>query len=166
MVLFLWEISKLPSALRKDKVLKEAASKEGLCRVQERPQRVADVAVSHCYVTVVVFHGKLLLFHLCAWYFVSSLVSLNLDPLIWKLWNISCSFAFRFASKVYAKKMHACTVRSTQWKLKWCLSFKVLLSRDRGLDMAYNMIHNRDRSLLGSESCFSVYIWYLITIGI
>lgn len=58
-VLFLRDISGLPWAHHKDVlVLKEAATREGLYCVRERLWRIADVAISHCYVTIVVPYGK------------------------------------------------------------------------------------------------------------
>lgn len=88
----------------------------------------------------------------------------------WESWYISCPFGFSFASEIYAMKkcMHAqLTESSTQWKPRWCLSFKVLLSRDRGLDIGYTIWYTTrmdlclPSSLLGSESYLSVYAWYL-----
>lgn len=64
------------------------------CTTFECPQRIADVAMSHCYVIVIVPYRKSLLFHLCVWHFALFLaLPIWTDLLVWS-WSTSHFFGF------------------------------------------------------------------------
>lgn len=149
-----------------------------MCRARERPRRVADVAMSHCYVTVVVPRGKSLLSHLLSPHLAPSLVLPTLGRAFGSIVEHPSSFRIPApAPRVKCMRRKKCAhaqsdiytsgeESSIRRKRRRCLPFKVPLSRARGL--RYEIQYDTRTTVIGRipavfpaprcDSYFSVFM--------